>query len=96
VAIEPGDFLGGSDAADVVADLTTPGEVVLGASRRADRAPVAGRGRLALVTLRALADGDAELVIRAHRVMTASLAPVAGVETRRAEIEVREALDEEP
>jgi len=96
VAVEPGDFLGGSDAADVVADLTTPGEVVLGASRRADRAPVAGRGRLALVTLRALADGDAELVIRAHRVMTASLAPVAGVETRRAEIEVREALDEEP
>jgi general secretion pathway protein D len=96
VAVEPGDFLGGAAAADVVADLTTPGEIVLGASRRADRAPVAGRGRLALVTLRALADGRADLVIRAHRVMTASLAPVAGVETGHAEIEVRAAIDEGP
>jgi general secretion pathway protein D len=96
VAVEPGDFLGGADAADVVADLTTPGEIVLGASRRADRAPVAGRGRLALVTLRAVADGGAELAIRAHRVMTATLAPVAGVEIANTEIEVRAAIDGEP
>jgi general secretion pathway protein D len=93
IAVEPGDFLGGADAADVVADLTTPGEIVLGASRRADRAPVAGRGRLALVTLRAVADGAAGLAFRAHRVMTASLAPIAGVETADTEIEVRAAID---
>lgn len=95
-AVEAGDFLGGSDAADVVADLSTPGEIVLGASRHPGRAPVAGRGQLARVIFLALGEGSAELAYSAHRVMTASLSPVAGVDTGRAAIEVRAAATEEP
>ncbi len=69
---------------------------MLGASRHPGRAPVAGRGQLARVIFLALGEGSAELAYSAHRVMTAALSPVAGVETGRAAIEVRAAATEEP
>jgi hypothetical protein len=92
--VEAGDFLGGSDAAEVLADTSTPGEIVVGASRLGDRPGVAGHGRLVLVTFRALATGGATVRFAAQRVMDATLAPVPGVETGVAEIEVRPAGSE--
>jgi hypothetical protein len=92
--VEAGDFLGGGDAAEVLADISTPGEIVLGASRLGERPGVAGHGRLARVVFRALASGTATVRFAAQRAMDADLAPVPDVETGTAEIEVRPAGSE--
>ncbi len=92
--VEPGDFLGGADAAQVVADTSTPGEIVVGASRLGNRPGVAGHGSLVRVTFRALATGNATVDFAAQRVMDANLRPVAGVTTRAAAVEVRPATPE--
>ena len=91
VAVEPGDYLGGSGAAQVLADTSSPGEVVVGASRRAGQPGVAGRGRLALVTFRALAPGTTTVELVALRAMDADLLQLSSVETRPATVEVRPA-----
>ena len=92
--VEAGDFLGGDDAAEVAADTSTAGEIVLGASRRRAQPGVAGHGRLALVTFRALAPGKTEVRFAAERAMGVDLAPIAGVDTRTATVEVRPLLPE--
>ena len=89
--VEAGDFLGGGDAAEVLADTSTPGEIVLGASRLGERPGVAGHGRLARVVFRALASGTATVRFAAQRAMDAELSPVPDVETGSAVIEVRPA-----
>ncbi|HSM14290.1 MAG TPA: secretin N-terminal domain-containing protein [Thermoanaerobaculia bacterium] len=91
VAVEPGEFLGGARAAEVLADTTTPGEVVVGASRLGGQPGVAGRGRLALVTFRALAPGSTSVAFAAQRAMGADLLPLSSVQTRPASVEVRPA-----
>ncbi|KAB2958255.1 MAG: hypothetical protein F9K16_13795, partial [Thermoanaerobaculia bacterium] len=87
--VEAGDFLGGAESAEVLADTSTPGEIVVGASRLGDRPGVAGQGRLVRVVFRALASGTATVRFAAQRIMDADLQPVPGVETGVAEIEVR-------
>ena len=96
--VEAGDFLGGAGDADVVADTSNPGEVVIGASRHADRPGVAGRGRVAVITFHALGEGVASVQLAAHRAMDAALVPIAGVESGAASVEVRPPadFDEEP
>ena len=67
------------------------GEVVVGASRRGGQPGVAGRGRLALVTFRALAPGSTSVAFAAQRAMGADLLPLSSVQTRPASVEVRPA-----
>ena len=90
-AVEPGGFLGGADAAQVVADTSTPGQVVLGASRVGDLPGVAGRGVVARLRFRALAPGAATVAFAAHRVMDKRLDEIASVATADARVEVRAA-----
>ncbi len=90
-AVEPGDFPGGEEAAEAIADGLAPGELVVGASRFAGDPGIAGRGRLALVTFRAFADGEATLELSASGVLDGTAAPVAGVEATGAAVEVRPA-----
>jgi general secretion pathway protein D len=87
--VAAGDFLGGAADAEVTADTSTPGEIVLGASRLERRAGVAGRGRLARILFRALGEGSSEVRLAAQRPMDASLQPVAGDEAGAATVEVR-------
>jgi hypothetical protein len=90
-AVESGGFLGAADAAQVVADTSTPGQIVLGASRLGDRPGVAGRGIVARIRFRALAPGTAVVSFAAHRVMDKRLDEIASVATADARIEVRDA-----
>lgn len=89
-SVVAGDFLGGDRAAQVLADTSMPGEVVLGASRLGDRPGVAGRGSVARVVFRALAPGAARIGIAAQRVMDRELAEVASIAVAGVDVEVRE------
>ncbi len=91
-SVVAGEFLGGAGAAEVLADTSTPGEIVLGASRLGDRPGVAGHGRIAVVTFRAVAAGDARVRFVAQRVMDALLSPIGSVETGTTVVQVRAVL----
>ena len=88
--VDAGDFLGGSGAAQVIADTSTPGTIVLGASRLGQRPGVAGRGTVATITFRTLEPGATPVAITDRRVLDPDLLEIAGVETGAARIEVRE------
>ncbi len=87
-AVVAGGFLGGVGAAQVVADTSVPGRVVLGASRLGDLPGVAGRGVVARLRFRALAPGAASVRLAAHRVMDKELDEIASVATADAGVEV--------
>lgn len=89
LAVRPGDFLGSLQVAEISVDSGTPGQVVLGASRKPGLAGVAGRGTLVELEFRALQSGRAAVEIAAHRVMDPELAPVAEVEVEPLAVEVR-------
>lgn len=93
LAVRAGDFLGSPQAADVAADTSTPGQIVLGASRKKGLAGVAGRGVLVELELRAKQAGSARIEIGAHRVMDPDLSPLAEVETGSLAVQVRNDLD---
>ncbi len=59
VRVEAGDFLGGEAEAVFLADASSPGEVVLGASRVGEAPGVVGRGVVARLVVRALTPGEA-------------------------------------
>jgi len=90
-AVEPGGFLGLGGAAQVVADTSTPGQIVLGASRVGERPGVAGRGVVARLHFRTLAPGPAVVEIAAVRAMDGSLDEVASEVAGAARIEVAQA-----
>jgi hypothetical protein len=60
-AVEPGEFFGGGGEAQILSDASEPGRLVLGASRMGDRPGVGGSGTVAVITFRALADGEASI-----------------------------------
>ncbi len=92
----PGDFLGGADVAEVSGGGATPGQLVLGASRFAGTAGVAGHGALARVRFRALAEGESTVAIAARRVMDRERMEIASVATVPTDIEVRSPESEVP
>lgn len=83
-----GDFLGGSRNAQVTADLSTPGELVIGANRVAGAAGVAGHGALARVRFRALVDGASAVSIAAARVMGPDLVEIGAVSLAESDVVV--------
>jgi general secretion pathway protein D len=57
VRVQPGNFLGPAGEAQVLADFSRPGEVLIGASRLGDRDGVTGSGVLATVYFKARHEG---------------------------------------
>jgi len=90
--VDAGDFLGGSGAAQVLADTSTRGSIVLGASRLGQRPGVAGRGAVATITFRSLGVGSSPIRISDRRVLDPDLLEIAGVATQGAAVDVRAPL----
>jgi general secretion pathway protein D len=87
--VERGSF---PDEAQVLADASRPGEIVLGASRLGEVPGVTGRGTVARITFRAL-PGDTRRSTRIgfsqSRALDAALRPVVPVRARPVEVAVR-------
>jgi general secretion pathway protein D len=88
-AVAPGDFLGATGKAEVLADFSHPGEVVVGASRLGDQPGVTGAGTLVRVTFRALAAGSALVGFSGHQALDSSLHPVLPISVQPAHIDVQ-------
>ena len=77
VAVEPGEFLGLAGEREVLADLSRPGEIWLGASRLGERPAVAGRGTVAVLHLRGRAVGEGEIAITSASPLGPDLGPIS-------------------
>ncbi len=84
--VDAGDFLGGTGQAQVMSDFGRPGSLVIGASRLGQVPGVKGKGTVARVVFRAVAQGRSDLAFEG-KALDASLKPLA-VRTRPARIEV--------
>ncbi len=82
--LRPGDFLGGTEAAEVVVDSASPGRVVIGASRLGRAEGVSGSGSVATALFRAKRPGETELSFARARALAADLETVAPFETWQA------------
>lgn len=85
--VTPGIFLGGPEAAKVLADSSTPGRLVIGASRLGKVAGVAGEGVVARIEFRALAAGSGGLRFEQAKALDSALRPLA-LQTVPAKVEV--------
>ncbi|HVT57346.1 MAG TPA: cohesin domain-containing protein [Thermoanaerobaculia bacterium] len=88
VRVAPGEFFGEAGQAEVLADYSRPGEVVVGASRLGNAAGVAGAGTLVRVTFRALAEGSALVGFARREALDQALRPVLPITVQPAAIEV--------
>ncbi|MEM7049418.1 MAG: secretin N-terminal domain-containing protein [Acidobacteriota bacterium] len=86
--IEAGDFLGGASEAEVLADSSQAGRVVIGASRLGAVPGVEGQGTVARLTFRALGEGPAWVDFLDAEAMDPQLAPLATRVTGKARIDV--------
>jgi len=76
-SVEAGPFLGGPGTAELLSDTSTPGRLVLGASRLGAIAGVAGEGVVARIVFRALAAGDGGLRFEQAKALGADRSPLA-------------------
>jgi hypothetical protein len=74
--VQPGGFLGSSSQAQFMADFSTPGRVVMGASRVGQRPGVTGSGLVASVRFRALEAGQTTLGFEKGRALDQRLKPI--------------------
>ncbi|HVT18391.1 MAG TPA: secretin N-terminal domain-containing protein [Thermoanaerobaculia bacterium] len=86
--VEAGDFFGPADKAQVLADFSHPGEVVVGASLLGEVPGTQGAGTVARVTFRALAKGSALVGFAATQALDRALRPVVPVSLRPVRIEI--------
>ncbi|HEX3531291.1 MAG TPA: cohesin domain-containing protein [Thermoanaerobaculia bacterium] len=80
-AAAAGDFLGAPGTAQVMADASTPGTLVLGASRLGSAPGVSGEGTVAVLTFRALAAGASRIAFDKPKALDAALHPVLPLRT---------------
>ncbi len=85
--VEAGTFLGPRGQAEVLADHSRPGELLLGASRLGELPGVTGNGTVARVTFKALAAGRTRLAFLESRALNPQLLPLA-VAAEPAEVRV--------
>jgi hypothetical protein len=85
-----GDFLGAAGEAEVLSDTTTPGRLILGASRLGQRGGTRGAGTVARITFRAVADGRSRVRFAEARALDALLQPLAPFATEAMTVEVGE------
>jgi general secretion pathway protein D len=76
--------------AQILADASHPGEVVLGASRLGEVPAVTGRGTVARITFRALSTGSTRIGFSRGDAMDDRLAPVSPVRAQSVDVEVRQ------
>ena len=88
--VAAGDFLGAAGKAEVLADFSRPGELVVGASRLGDQAGVTGAGTLAKVTFRALSAGSALVGFAGRQALDKALRPVMPISVQPAHIDVQD------
>ena len=86
VAVEDGGFLGGGDRSRVLADYSTPGELVLGASRLGKGRGVVGNGAVARLTFRAEKAGTTRLRFEEAKALNRNLKDISPVGTRSARV----------
>jgi general secretion pathway protein D len=94
-SVEAGDFLGSSKNSEITADGSSPGAIVIGASRVAGAPGVAGHGTLARIRFRALSDGASSVAVDALRVMDPELDEIGAVATSSSEVAVGEVEERE-
>jgi general secretion pathway protein D len=87
---EAGDFLGGPGTAQVLADASHPGRLVLGASLLGDAPPVTGEGTVARLVFRAVGPGPARFAFEQPQALDAELRPVLPLRTGPAAVNVVE------
>jgi hypothetical protein len=87
-ATEAGDFLGGPGEAQVMADASHPGTLVLGASRLGSAPAVDGEGTVARLTFRAVAPGSARINFLQPQALDGALRPLLPLRTGAARITV--------
>ncbi len=75
--VEAGTFLGPAGQAEVLADSSRPGELLLGASRLGQVPGVTGTGTVARITFKALAAGRSALGFLESRALNPQLLPLA-------------------
>jgi general secretion pathway protein D len=92
VAVEtvaPGEFLGPTGTAEILADISHPGAVVVGASILGTQPGVSGAGTLVRVTFRALTAGSALIGFSARQALDSTLQPVLPISVQPAHIDVQ-------
>lgn len=89
--VTAGDFLGAAGEAQVLSDSTTPGRLVLGASRLGQRGGTRGAGTVARITFRAVAAGETRLRFVEARALDPLLQPLAPFATETMTVEVGDA-----
>ncbi len=88
VEVAAGSYLGGSDKAQVLADSSRPGEIVLGASRLGRGPGVSGRGVLARVRFLALGAGTSAVTFLEAQALREDLTSLGSVAVAPAVIEI--------
>ena len=84
-AVEAGDLLGGAGRAELLADWSRPGHLVVGASRLGRQSGVVGSGEVARIRFRALASGPNHLQFGKARALSPRLEEM-GLVTEIAEL----------
>jgi hypothetical protein len=75
--------------AQILADASRPGEVVIGASRLGEVPGVTGQGTVARITFRAVRSGSTRIDVSRSKALDAELRPVVPVRVRPVEVAVR-------
>lgn len=92
LAVEKVERGGFPQGAEILADGSRPGEVVLGASRMGDVPSVTGRGTVARITFRAIGKGSGSTRISfgKSQALDAALKPVVPVRTQTLDVKLRQ------
>ena len=75
--------------AQILADASRPGEIVLGASRMGEVPSVTGQGTVARITFRAVRTGATRIDFARSQALDAELRPVVPVRARPVDVAVR-------
>jgi general secretion pathway protein D len=81
--------------AQILANASHPGEVVLGASRMGEAPAVTGRGTVARITFRALSAGSTRIDFSRSEALDAELRPVSPVRTQSLDVSVQATVRKE-
>jgi len=87
--VSPGELLGPGGTAEILADYSHPGAVVVGASILGSQPGVSGAGTLVRVSFRALTAGSALIGFSARQALDGTLQPVLPISVQPAHIDVQ-------
>ncbi len=88
VSVTRGDFLGVEGEAEVLADFSHPGRLIIGASRLAPLGAIKGEGTVATIRFRALAAGSTRITFTDRKALNASLKFVKPIKVSPGRVEV--------